>query len=98
MFLHIRINVERTKKSCATFVNSQPVSVNRKYLKFIIEEIHILAKQGIGFRGQDENEISSKILGNFKEFHKINRRHITYLNDNGDSKIAVYTYAKMKNE
>ena len=37
-------------------------------------------------------------MGNFKEFHKFHRRHIAYLNEHGDSKIAVYTSAKVQNE
>ena len=87
--------------SCAALVNSQhgkEVAGNRKYLKFIIETVHVLAKQGIPFRGHDEDDKTSKNLGNFKELIKFHCRHIPYLNEYSESKIAVYTSPKIQNE
>ena len=72
MFLHNRINVERNKKSCATLANSQhakEVSENRKYLKFIIEEIHIfLINKALLLEDTMKMRSVAKIWGTLKSF------------------------------
>jgi hypothetical protein len=51
-----------TKPSCAALINSQHqknVELNRRNLMKIIETVHLIAKQGLAFRGHDESLTSN---------------------------------------
>ena len=101
MLHYNRIRIEKSRKSCAALVNSQhdkEVVENRKYLKHVMEIIHFLAKQGLAFRGHNENKTTSKNLGNFLELLDFHCKFIPNLKENNDSKVAKYTSPIIQNE
>ena len=97
-----RINIEKNgSKSCASQLNSQhakEVEANRKYLIHTIQVIHFLAKQGLAFRGNNENEKTSKNMGNFLELMKFHQTMLPELQQFSESKIAKYTSPTIQNE
>jgi hypothetical protein len=101
MLHHNRVSVEKSRKSCAALVNShhaKDVAENRNYLKHIIEIIHFLARQGLAYRGHNENKTSSHNLGNFLELLEFHCKFIPNLKENNASKVAKYTSPAIQNE
>ena len=101
MLLQNRINVEKSKKSCATLVSLQhakEVAANRKYMKLIIQTIHFLARQGLAYRGHNEDTKTSKNLGNFKELLDFHCALVPEFKENLDSKVAKYTSPTIQND
>ena len=100
--LHLnRINVEASKKSCAALLNSQhakEVTANRKYLRHIIQVIHFLSRQGLAFRGNNENKETSKNLGNFSELLEFHCSLLPDFKENLESRVAKYTCPSIQNE
>ena len=100
----MKVEVEKnTQRSCAALIDSQyaiEVKANRSYLTHIIRIIHFLAKQGLAFRGHDENKEkeNSKNMGNFLELLDFHSEILPDLHRNAKSKIAKYTSATIQNE
>ena len=64
----------------------------------IIKIIHFLAKQGLAFRGNNENKETSNNIGNFKELLEFHVELLPELSKNSSSKVAKYTSAEIQNE
>jgi hypothetical protein len=82
------MSVEKSKKSCAALVHSHhanEVAENLKYLKHIIEIIHFLARQGMAYRGDNENKTTSNNLGNFLELLDFHCKFIPNLKEKSES-------------
>ncbi|KAF0750006.1 zinc finger MYM-type protein 1-like, partial [Aphis craccivora] len=55
---------KQTKKSCSVHTsletaNREQISINREYLKILIDIVLYLSKQGLAFRGHDEKELAT---------------------------------------
>ncbi len=96
-----RINIEASKKSCVALLNSQhakEVAANMKYLKHIIQIIHFLSRQGLAFRGNNEDREKGKNLGNFLELLEFHCSLLPDFKENTESKVAKYTCPSIQNE
>jgi hypothetical protein len=89
-----------TKPSCATLINSQHqknVELNRRNLMKIIETVHLIAKQGLAFRGHDES-LTSNNRGNFQEILKHMSKYDEELAFHLKNKNSNYTCSDSQNE
>jgi hypothetical protein len=73
------------------------VASNRKYIIHVIKIIHFLAKQGIAFRGHNENKNQSKNVGNFLELLQFHQSFISDFELHSKSTVS-YTSPKIQNE
>lgn len=78
--------------------HAKEVEANRKYLIHTIQVIHFLGKQGLAFRGNNENEKTSKNMGNFLELMKFHQTMLPELQQYSESKITKYTSPTIQNE
>ena len=61
-----RITNSQTISAKLSSIHEKEVALNRRNLKTIINAVYYLAKQGLAYRGHDENDIN-KNSGNFLE-------------------------------
>jgi hypothetical protein len=96
-----RINVEASKKSCVALLNAQhakEVAANRKFLKHVIQIKHFLSRQGLAFRGDNEDREKSKNLGNFLELLEFHCSLLPDFKEYIKSNVAKYTCPSIQNE